>query len=234
MKVNVVKNYLIAFFLFLAFTACEKTVEGELSSWERNVNKVNVLAGKYPQFRTHLMDILKDAEEQKETALEIPSKEEQIKALSQANGKLRVQFIQDIEAINPAIEEISEQLMEIEQNFSDADYSKEIYKTLVEAENSVKEVTENISRAEGDLITVQGLVRIEYEKLKKYESRLQRIIDNKEEADTKKAEITKAEEQKEANTIEVEETVKCSYCGSSNPKLAEKCKSCAAIIKTNN
>lgn len=235
MKRNIVNFYLVVAFFCLGLFGCEKTVEGELSAWERNVSKVNLLVGKYPQFKAHLVHIQAEAEKQKEEALKIASKEEQIKALAKANSALRNQFVQDIEKIAPAMEEIQVQLREIESSFKDEDYSKEIYRLIVEAENGMKEAQQAIDKAEGDFNTVQGIVRVQYEQLSRYESKLMDIIDEKQEADTKKAELSKENQQVDTNgesQKEVKQAVKCSHCGSSNQDAAGKCSSCGANLKS--
>lgn len=80
----------------LLIFGCGNSVEGQRKRWAYNMDRVDFLAQKYPNFNVVLADIKKKSESQFSSALQEPEEETKIQLMSYANKAISPSFVRKL------------------------------------------------------------------------------------------------------------------------------------------
>ncbi|MDX1904771.1 MAG: hypothetical protein SFU27_11485 [Thermonemataceae bacterium] len=168
------KKLSLFFLLLLALASCKKSVEGETSTWNANVNKLKKLKASYPSFADVLDKDLKDAQKKWEDAQKISNEEEKIKKMSEANYTFNTGFVYELGTLESKLEAVNKKNKDLRNAMTDKNVNldksdlKEVLRTNDDAKDALTNVEKMLSK--GDKSSDQA-----YRTIKEANSRLSDI-----------------------------------------------------------
>jgi len=222
-------------FLFLA-VSCQKTIEGEMRNFESNIQKLNEVSAKYPNFK-NVCDILrKDATDQMETAKKLAEESSKIKSMSAANEIISPSWISDLLDMDKKVNDIRDLITKVAQNVKDKNDSDAAWSASRQGEEAIREAKTKLENAVVNRPSdAEVIVRTEMSNLDAAIRRLNDVVKTAQDkvAAQKQAEndAKAAEDQKTAEEEKKKAPIKCGFCGNSSPAGTSKCNSCGASYK---
>lgn len=228
-------------FLFAAqflFTACscKRTVEGEVSAWQRNESNVRLARVNYPGFATAIDQVFNEANTKWQAAQQIGNEEEKIQAMSAANGIITNSFIGRLDEIKSTTDRLNQDMQNLGRNPVPSEYQTRLFDimrrvttaqadcnnillrggaTVNEAENNTRMALEPLNNAKRDLDQLQSDI-----------SNAQSKQNANNNTNTGAENTTNSNTNSNTNTA-TEQPWKCAYCSTQNTTGAV-CSSCGA------
>ncbi|MDX1903884.1 MAG: hypothetical protein SFU27_06975 [Thermonemataceae bacterium] len=101
------------FLLFLGFSACKKTSEGEQTKWKSTQMQAETLKKDFPAFASVIDTKMKEATSKWEAAQKVSNEEEKIKALAEVNSSFNTGFFHDLGFVKMKKESVEKKLKEL-------------------------------------------------------------------------------------------------------------------------
>jgi chromosome segregation ATPase len=223
----------VCFFLLAAIallTGCKATVEGETNAWKSNVQNIDKLGVKYPNFKTLLQQSLKEAQPLWDAAQKVSGDEPKIQAMKGANAVVRAPYIASLDGFEDKVRGLRDRGADAQRKIKDPTFGASL---ASQAQNTASSVDNRLrsanpaSIAEANVL-LEGLSKEIADTRSNLDKALEAVEKAEKDAkqaseDTKKVEedAKKAEEAKTAD-------VKCGYCGTMNKAGYAKCGNCGA------
>jgi uncharacterized phage infection (PIP) family protein YhgE len=222
-------------FLFLA-VSCEKTIEGEMKNFDVNIQKLNEVSAKYPNFKNACEILKKDGTKLMEDAKKLGEEKSKIAGMSAANSILSESWVSDLLDIDNKVNTIRDLIAKTAQNVKDKNDSDAAWVASNQGEEAIRQAKRKLENAVVNKPSDAAvIVRTEMSNLEAAEKRLNDVVKTAQDkvAAQKQAEndAKTAEDQKTAEEEKKKAPVKCSSCGQMNPAGTTKCNHCTAPVK---
>jgi hypothetical protein len=220
--------------LFLA-ASCQKTVDGELKNFDANIQKLNEVAIKYPNFKAACESIKKDATDQMEAAKKLGEETSKIEGMSAANKIASEPWIRDLSNLDSKINAIRDMITKAAQSAKDKNDSDAAWLASRQGEEAIREAkikleTAMIYNKSDAAVIVDSVLR----NLNEAEKRLAGVVktaQDKVAAEKQAATDAKdAENQKQAEEEKKKAPIKCGHCGQMSPAGSTQCGKCSAPL----
>jgi uncharacterized phage infection (PIP) family protein YhgE len=221
-------------FLFLA-VSCEKTIEGEMKNFDVNIQKLNEVSTKYPNFKNACEILKKDGTKLMEDAKKLGEEKSKIAGMSAANSILSESWVSDLLDIDNKINTIRDLIAKTAQNVKDKNDSDAAWLASNQGEEAIRQAKIKLENAVINRPSDAAvIVRTEMSNLEAAEKRLNDIVKTAQDkvAAQKQAEndAKTAEDQKTAEEEKKKAPVQCKYCKKNSPAGSTQCAHCAAPL----
>jgi hypothetical protein len=227
---------LLASQLFFSACSCKRTVEGEVTSWQRNESNVRQARANYPGFAAAIDQVFNEANTKWQAAQQIGNDEEKIQAMSAANGIITNSFIGRLDEIKSTTDRLNQDMQNLGRNQVPSEYQTRLFDimrrvtiaqtdcsnillrggaTVNEAENNTRMALEPLNNAKRDLDQLQSDI-----------SNAQSKQNANKNTNNNTDNTTNSNSNSNTNTS-VEQSWKCAYCSTQNTTGAV-CSSCGA------
>lgn len=222
----------VCFFLLAAIallTGCKATVEGETNAWKSNVQNIEKLSVKYPNFKTVLQQSLKEAQPLWDAAQKVSGDEAKIQAMKGANGVLRAPYVASLDGFEDKLRGLRDRGADAQRKIKDATGAALASQTTNTA-NSIDSrlrAANPVSPAEASVL-LEGLSKEIADTRSILDKALEAV--EKAEKDAKKPAGDSSKPSEATKTTETQPVadVKCGYCGTMNKAGYAKCGNCGA------
>ncbi len=225
--------------------SCKKTAEGETSSWNSNAQQVVTLKQQYPQFATAIDQQFVDIKKLWDDAQNVSGDDAKISAMSGANAAYYASFIYtlgNMESQKTKLRDLQDKLRRLNSN---QEVSYRASSSQSECSNTLSMIDMTLSRGAQTPNEAVSILQILKLSVDNTISHCNDVIAYANELERKKAQEQK---DKQANTNTNTNTntnsstttttttpstgtsVKCAYCGTSNPPGGGTCSSCKAPL----
>lgn len=213
--------------MLLMVAGCKKSVEGETQRWEAGVKDVKALAAQYPGFKPAL-DARLAAAQSIHDAAESLGDEEKIQKLSEANARLRDDFVGKLGALADTMKKLREKRVQAAAGAGDES-------SRLAAKVAAEDAGKALDRADATLASGASDEAAAVAVLDKIAADLDaadKAIDKVLGADADKKADAKSQAEADAKSkADAEAKVapwKCEYCGAENPHTEGSCTACGA------
>lgn len=233
-------NLLILLLSIIVFSACKKTVEGEKNSFDRNVQTLNQMSAKYPNFAEVMQQELSRAKQIFESASSISDEKAKIDKMAEANNVFYNGVSGGLSRYENKVINLQNSIRNIGEKSIDANERQGLRVDLAinNAQNSINNSnTRLISSKPTDLSSALAIINQSLQEINMQYDNLQRIqssLNNSKQAQNKNDSLNNQNQGGNSNVDNTPKVVmvKCKYCGQSFDKMAHKtCHGCGATAE---